>query len=235
MRAKTIAAFALGFATGLVCVCVLLWSTGRLRQTAGVSPAPPNAAPQIHVPAPMPDLSMADRIPKPEPAIVPPPFDVPERNKPAQGEANRMAPDIPPQHLANPLPNIDLNRVTDTFNETRDGHRHEALDIMAQRGTPVHAVAEGNVAKLFTSKQGGLTVYQFDNSGTWCYYYAHLDHYAPGLAEGMLLRRGDVLGYVGSTGDASAKAPHLHFAVFRLGPEKKWWKGEAVDPLPLLK
>jgi murein DD-endopeptidase MepM/ murein hydrolase activator NlpD len=78
-------------------------------------------------------------------------------------------------------------------------------------------------------------VYQFDDTRTWCYYYAHLDHYAPGLKEGMLLRKGDVLGYVGSTGDASPDAPHLHFAVFQLGPEKHWWQGTAVDPLPLFK
>ena len=106
---------------------------------------------------------------------------------------------------------------------------------MAPRGTEVLAVAQGNVVKLFTSKPGGLTVYQFDDSRSWCYYYAHLDHYAPGLKEGMLLRKGDVLGYVGSTGDASPDAPHLHFAVFELGPEKHWWQGTAVDPLPLLR
>ena len=106
---------------------------------------------------------------------------------------------------------------------------------MAPRGTPVLAVAEGNVVKLFNSKRGGLTVYQFDNSATWCYYYAHLDRYAPSLKEGTLLRKGDVLGYVGSTGDASPNAPHLHFAVFQLGPEKHWWQGTAIDPLPLLR
>jgi peptidoglycan LD-endopeptidase LytH len=80
------------------------------------------------------------------------------------------------------------------------------------------------VLKLFTSKQGGLTVYQFDDSGTWCYYYAHLDRYAPGLKEGTPVRKGDVLGYVGSTGDASPDAPHLHFAVFQLGPARNWGK-----------
>jgi murein DD-endopeptidase MepM/ murein hydrolase activator NlpD len=122
-----------------------------------------------------------------------------------------------------------------TFSENRDGRAHEALDIMARRGTPVMAAAEGNVVKLFNSKQGGLTVYQFDDSQTYCYYYAHLDRYAPGLREGMLLRPGNVLGYVGSSGNASPKSPHLHFAVFRLGPEKKWWAGTAIDPLPLLR
>ena len=102
-------------------------------------------------------------------------------------------------------------------------------------GTPVMAVAQGNVVKLFNSKPGGLTVYQFDDSQTMCYYYAHLYHYAPGLTEGTLLRKGDVLGYVGSTGDASPNAPHLHFAIFRLGPEKQWWKGTAIDPLPFFR
>jgi murein DD-endopeptidase MepM/ murein hydrolase activator NlpD len=125
--------------------------------------------------------------------------------------------------------------LIDTFNEMHDGHKHEALDILAPRGTPVLAVAEGMVVKLFTSKLGGLTVYQFDDSRTYCYYYAHLDRYAAGLKENTLLRMGEVLGYVGSTGNASPEAPHLHFAVTRLGPDKEWWRGTAIDPLPLLR
>jgi peptidoglycan LD-endopeptidase LytH len=80
-----------------------------------------------------------------------------------------------------------------------------------------------------------LTVYQFDNTQQYAFYYAHLDHYAPGLKEGMLLRKGDTLGYVGTSGDAPADAPHLHFAVFQLGADKKWWEGTALDPLPMLK
>jgi len=88
--------------------------------------------------------------------------------------------------------------------------------------------------KLFTSQRGGLTVYQFDGTGQLCYYYAHLNRYAEGLKEGEVLRRGDVLGYVGSTGNASPDAPHLHFEVHILGPEREWWKGTAIDPLPLL-
>jgi murein DD-endopeptidase MepM/ murein hydrolase activator NlpD len=140
-----------------------------------------------------------------------------------------------PGDLGMPLANIDPRKLESTFHQARAGHEHEALDIMAPRGTPVMAVAEGNVVKLFTSKQGGLTAYQFDNSRTLCFYYAHLDRYQDGLKEGVLLRKGEVLGYVGSTGDASPGAPHLHFAVFRLGPEKQWWKGTAIDPLPLLK
>jgi len=136
--------------------------------------------------------------------------------------------------LAMPIAGVNPSALHSNFEEGRSGHRHEALDIMAPRGTPVLAAAEGNVMKLFNSKQGGLTVYQFDNTQHWCYYYAHLDRYATGLKGGTLLRKGEILGYVGSTGDASPDAPHLHFAVFELGPEKQWWKGTAIDPLPLL-
>ena len=134
-----------------------------------------------------------------------------------------------------PIAGIDPSKLADNFLEKRNGRVHEALDILAPRGTPVLAVAEGNVVKLFTSKQGGLTVYQFDNSQTYCFYYAHLDRYRPGLKEGTLLRKGEVLGYVGTTGNAPPGTPHLHFAVFELGPEKKWWNGKPIDPLPLLK
>jgi murein DD-endopeptidase MepM/ murein hydrolase activator NlpD len=152
-----------------------------------------------------------------------------------RGSADREAPVISGPRIAMPIAGVDVNTLKSNFAQTRGSHQHEALDIMSPRGTPVLAVAEGNVAKLFTSKRGGLTVYQFDNSQTWCYYYAHLDGYAPGVIQGTLLRKGDVLGYVGSTGDASPTAPHLHFAVFLLGPDRKWWQGTAVDPLPLLK
>ena len=85
------------------------------------------------------------------------------------------------------------------------------------------------------SVAGGLTVYQFDPSETFAYYYAHLDRYAEGLQEGQQVHRGDLLGYVGSTGNASEDAPHLHFAIFELGPERRWWKGDAINPYPLLR
>jgi murein DD-endopeptidase MepM/ murein hydrolase activator NlpD len=140
-----------------------------------------------------------------------------------------------PSGLLLPVAGVAAAQLTDTFNQTRDGtRRHEALDIMAARGTPVLAAADGKLVKLFTSVPGGLTIYEFDPSGTWAYYYAHLDHYAPGLAEGQSLKRGQVIGYVGSTGNASEEAPHLHFAIFVLGAEKQWWKGTAIDPFPLL-
>ena len=129
-----------------------------------------------------------------------------------------------------PVEGIRPETVRDTFEDGRPGHRHEALDIMAPRGTPVRAVDDGKLVKLFDSKPGGLTVYQFDPASQLAYYYAHLDRYAEGLHEGMPLRRGDLIGYVGTTGNAAPDAPHLHFAVFLLGPEKQWWKGHALNP-----
>ena len=134
-----------------------------------------------------------------------------------------------------PVEGVNPNKLTDTFNASRAfGRRHDAIDIMAPRGTEVRAVEDGTIAKLFTSKAGGLTIYQFDPSQTFSYYYAHLDHYATGLAEHQAVRRGQLLGYVGSTGNASASAPHLHFGIARLGTDRAWWKGDPVNPYPLL-
>ncbi len=125
--------------------------------------------------------------------------------------------------------------LRDSFSEARTGGRkHEAIDIPAPRGTPVVAAGAGVVKKLFRSVRGGLTVYQFDSAGDYCYYYAHLDHYAESLKQGDVVKRGDRIGYVGSTGDASPLEPHLHFAVYKLGPEKHWWEGTAIDPFPIL-
>jgi murein DD-endopeptidase MepM/ murein hydrolase activator NlpD len=131
-----------------------------------------------------------------------------------------------------PVQAMDASKLTDTYRQPRGwGTRtHEALDMPAPRGTPVVAVEDGRIAKLFLSKPGGLTVYQFDPGAEFAYYYAHLDRYADGLAEGMTVRRGDVIGYVGDTGNAARGAPHLHFAVFRLGPERRWWQGTPLNP-----
>lgn len=135
-----------------------------------------------------------------------------------------------------PVQGITIEQLQDTFTDARSaGRQHDAIDIMAPAGTPVLAVADGHVEKLFASDRGGLTVYQFEPGGRLAYYYAHLQRYADGLAEGQAVRRGQVIGYVGSTGNASPEAPHLHFAVFELGPERRWWEGTAINPYPLLR
>jgi murein DD-endopeptidase MepM/ murein hydrolase activator NlpD len=125
---------------------------------------------------------------------------------------------------------LKLADVHDSFNAARNGHPHEAVDIMAPRGTAVRAVVSGTIAKLFDSKAGGNTVYEFDEAGAHSYYYAHLDHYAFSLRESMHVERGTIIAYVGSTGNADPRAPHLHFAIFKLGPKREWWKDTPIDP-----
>jgi murein DD-endopeptidase MepM/ murein hydrolase activator NlpD len=139
-----------------------------------------------------------------------------------------------PRPMIIPVAGVPVGAIRDTFNETRGLRRHEATDIMAARGTPVIATDDGTVKKIFTSVPGGLTIYEFDPDQRYCYYYAHLDRYADGLHEGQQVHRGDVLGYVGTTGNAPKDAPHLHFAVIRLDADKRWWKGTYVNPYPLL-
>jgi peptidoglycan LD-endopeptidase LytH len=142
---------------------------------------------------------------------------------------------IGPTGLLLPVSGVAATDLADTFTDRRGTDRvHEALDIMAPAGTPVLAVADGHVEKLFDSDNGGLTIYQFEPGGRYVYYYAHLQRYAAGLEEGDKVRRGQVIGYVGSSGNASPEAPHLHFAIFLLGPEKRWWEGTPVNPYPLL-
>ena len=109
------------------------------------------------------------------------------------------------------------------------------MDILAPRGTAVLAAVDGRIAKLFTSAAGGLTIYQFDADERFCYYYAHLDGYAPNLNEGQSVRRGQLIGFVGTTGNAPPGTPHLHFAIYRLGPDRKWWDGEPIDPIHVLR
>jgi murein DD-endopeptidase MepM/ murein hydrolase activator NlpD len=136
--------------------------------------------------------------------------------------------------IAPPIQGLQLSSVRDMFNEIHNGHPHEAIDMMEPRGTPVHAVVPGTIRKLFLSKPGGITVYEVDEKEVYCYYYAHLDRYAEGLHEQMRVAQGDVIGFVGSTGNANANAPHLHFAIFELGPAKEWWKGKAINPYQAL-
>lgn len=132
--------------------------------------------------------------------------------------------------LAIPVADVEKLSLVDSFSDGRGTRKHEAIDIHAPRGTPVIAAGDGCVVKLFRSIPGGITLYQFDPEGNFAYYYAHLDRYADNVKEGTQLQRGDVIGYVGTTGNAPANTPHLHFAIFRLGPDKRWWAGSAVNP-----
>ncbi|MEO8677781.1 MAG: peptidoglycan DD-metalloendopeptidase family protein [Vicinamibacterales bacterium] len=135
------------------------------------------------------------------------------------------------RHLDLPVQGAKSTDVHDMFNEKRGSdRRHEAVDLLAPRNTPVLAVEDGTIGKLFFSKAGGITIYQFDPSKTYVYYYAHLERYADGLVEDAAITRGQVIGYVGTTGNAPKDTPHLHFAIFELTGEKQWWKGTPLDP-----
>jgi murein DD-endopeptidase MepM/ murein hydrolase activator NlpD len=142
---------------------------------------------------------------------------------------------VGPAGLAIPVPGVKADQLSDTFDEARaSGRRHDAIDIMAAEGTPVIAAADGTIEKLFDSVRGGTTIYQRSRDQKWIYYYAHLSAYAPGLHEGQQVKRGQVIGRVGHTGDASAAGPHLHFAINQMAPGERWWNGTPINPYPLL-
>lgn len=229
------APFLIGVAIGVAAI-VLAWSRGAATNDAGRttpkapfvlgSPAPTTASPGsdagIQPPAATHDGPAGRTLPS-EGALA-------ARSDGGGGDLDGLR----ARALMIPVEGLGPQALRDDFSDARVGHAHEALDISAPRGTRVLAADGGFVAKLFTSVRGGLTVYQFDPTQTWCYYYAHLDRYAPGLREGRSLRKGDLVGFVGTTGNAPPQAPHLHFAIFRLGPEKRWWQGVAVNPYPVL-
>lgn len=152
-----------------------------------------------------------------------------ERADPSLVEALRE------RHLTLPVEGIDREALYDSFDDPRSGGRtHRAIDIMAPRGTPVFAVEDGTIAKLDDDQGGGGTVvYQYDPERRFVYYYAHLESWAEGLEEGARVGRGQVIGYVGTTGNAPPGAPHLHFAITVLDEEGRWWGGVPIDPFGL--
>jgi peptidoglycan LD-endopeptidase LytH len=138
------------------------------------------------------------------------------------------------RELAVPVAGVRARDVRGSFDASRGDHLHEAVDILAPRGTPVLSADDGRVWKIRSNALGGLTVYAVDPGERFVYYYAHLDGYRRGLAEGQPLAKGDTLGYVGTTGNAPPEVPHLHFQVSRIGPDRRWWTGTPVDPTPVL-
>jgi murein DD-endopeptidase MepM/ murein hydrolase activator NlpD len=142
---------------------------------------------------------------------------------------------VTPSGLALPVVGVKPGELVDTFDAARSaGRRHDAIDIMANEGTPVIAAADGTIEKLFNSVRGGITIYERSADQKWIYYYAHLYAYAPGLAEGQQVKRGQVIARVGHTGDANAAGPHLHFAINAMAPGERWWNGTPINPYPIL-
>jgi murein DD-endopeptidase MepM/ murein hydrolase activator NlpD len=228
-----------GFLAGAFAVAVVVWHFGNVigaRGAAGPHEPRPRSAVErwvdglddagdgvIEASKGRPEVAttgtadVARPAPSPEAAIGPPPAEALES-----------------RDLVVPVEGVDPDKLVRSFADARDRRRHEALDILAPRNTPVKAVEGGRIARLFSSKAGGITSYQFDPSEQYCYYYAHLERYAEGLAEGDTVRKGQVIGYVGTSGNAPKDTPHLHFAIFQLTAAKRWWEGTPIDPYDVL-
>jgi peptidoglycan LD-endopeptidase LytH len=222
---RRVITFGLGFTLGALTAEALTWRMHESEPEAASTAGSIHASPERTLAKPADAQRREDSRTPASPVL----------EKPLQEEAAIAI--LRGRDLEIPVEGIDSDDFRDTFFDARgEGRTHEALDILAARGTPVRAVEDGTLAKLFNSRGGGgLTIYQFDPSQTFCYYYAHLDGYAPGLREGQSVRRGQTIGFVGSTGNAPPNAPHLHFAIFRLTPERQWWKGEPINPYPVFK
>ena len=153
---------------------------------------------------------------------------------PATNEESPTLSGAPPQ-LIIPVAGVRPDQLRDTFSDARaEGRVHDAIDIPAPLGTSVVAAADGTIIKLFHSDRGGTTIYQLSSDSRFIFYYAHLDRYAEGLAEGHLARQGETIAYVGDTGNAGAGNYHLHFSIALVSDPKKYWQGVNINPYPLL-
>lgn len=205
---------------------LLVWWAGA-KTVAWFRAAPASPSVEHHPLRPEPVAQPAPAPPD-DPVIAAPP--APASISPVTTISGGDVANLQSRELLIPVRGLTKDDLASSFHQQRNGREHEAMDILAPRGTDVLAVEDGHVAKLFVSDRGGLTIYQFDPSDLFVYYYAHLERYAPGLQEGQAVRRGDVIGYVGTSGNAPKETPHLHFAIVKLGPDRRWWEGTPLDP-----
>jgi peptidoglycan LD-endopeptidase LytH len=206
--------------------------------------ASPGSSRAITAEVPIVDMSPSAQrplLPAETPVVAAEPLPAPApgpRAVPARGAAVVTGGDIGAlraRRLLIPVAGVRAADLVGSFNDARGGRVHEALDIAAQRGTPVLAADDGTVLKLFTSRAGGLTIYVADRSRKFIYYYAHLDAYAPALREGQAVAKGQQIGTVGTSGNAPPNTPHLHFAILRNDDMEKWWTGTPLDPYIILR
>lgn len=215
------------FASAALTLAVVMWMVSKSRTPAPV-PAPSPTATPSPASSPTPDLT-----PSPAATLAPPPPQ--EEPSPAATLAPAPSPEVPFK-LTIPVAGVKAAQLRDTFSEARsEGRVHNALDIMAPRGAEVLAAANGKIIKLFNSVRGGIAIYQLSNDEKTVLYYAHLDRYASGLVEGRVANQGEVIGYVGDTGNAGAGNYHLHFAMWTVTDPKRYWEGVNINPYPLLR
>ena len=218
----------------LLCVFVFMGAVAVLSLKTGPMPAKLGRPKTDSVPATPPHAKVGEQ-PKGQPLPVAPSADTlqaPERTTTVTDvDLNYIA----TRNLLIPVSGVQASGLRDTFTQARsEGRQHDAIDIMAPQGTPVLATTDGLVLKLFQSDRGGITLYELDPSSRYVYYYAHLMRYADGITEGKQLRRGDVIAYVGDTGNAGAGNFHLHFAISKLTSPRKWSGGDPINPYPFL-
>lgn len=226
---------AVGWLIAIVFVLLLAGGSWLLARRYGLLPSQPIAqieplpsAPISASPAPSltPLPSIEEATPTPEPVV---PAELPS---PSSVVDNSFVGTI---HLIIPVAGVRPDQLLDTFDDARsEGRVHDAIDIPAPAGTPVVAAADGQIAKLFQSEKGGTTIYQSSSDRKLIFYYAHLQQYAPGLTEGMSVKQGQVIAYVGDTGNAGAGNYHLHFSIAIVSDPKRYWEGTNINPYPLL-
>ena len=199
----------------------LVWALSKRSQTEQVAvvQTPPTANSSSVPPVTEPTLAVPSPVPSVESTVEPTPQTTPSASAP----------------LLIPVEGVRPEQLRDTFQDSRsEGRVHDAIDIAAPRGTPVLAATDGRIVKLWQSVPGGTTIYQLGTDEHTIYYYAHLDHYADGMAEGRTVRRGEVIAYVGDTGNAGAGNYHLHFSIAIVSDPKRYWDGTNINPYPLL-
>jgi murein DD-endopeptidase MepM/ murein hydrolase activator NlpD len=217
----------------------LVWFLSYRYWSQPVTPLRPPAQDAERLPTPSPtNTTPATPTATPSPDASPAPGASPQAQGSVGDPAATSVAALASMRLLIPVQGVAVNQLQDTFKDSRsEGRVHDAIDIIAPRNTPVLAATDGRVVKLFSSAKGGITLYQLASADEhYVLYYAHLERYADGLAEGHLARRGETIGYVGDTGNATPGNTHLHFQIYRVeDPGRSFWTGENLNPYPLLR
>ena len=221
-------------------VAALVWFLSYRFWSQPVTPLRPPAQDAERLPTPSPTATPTPTPTPgaaPAPDATPTPAAAPGASPQAEGPAAGQEPALAAMRLLIPVEGIAPSQLQDTYKDSRsEGRVHDAIDIIAPRGTPVLAATDGRIVKLFNSVKGGITLYQLAAADErYVLYYAHLERYADGLAEGHVARRGETVGYVGDTGNATPGNTHLHFQIYRVEDPKHFWAGENLSPYPLLR
>ncbi len=232
-RGRVFLALLIGISLLVVLVAFLQRRSGHYRTSVNVPPPTPGLVSLPDTTHPSPETS-----PTPRTETAP----LSSGPLPTPSPANVSSPAAPPigfvgtLKLIVPVAGVQPNQLLDTFADSRsEGRLHDAIDIPAAQGTPVVAAADGQIVKLSQSELGGITIYQLSTDKKLVFYYAHLQRFADGLSEGRVVRQGEIIGYVGDTGNAGPGNYHLHFSIAVISDPKRYWEGTNINPYPLLR